>query len=191
MLFRSRYLNEFVEREWARSIRENTMISVIMVDLDFFKAVNDHYGHATGDDYLRAVAQVLQQHAARASDLAARYGGEEFVCLLPDTDVLGAVSLAERIRKAVMQCGIPHAASRAASVVTVSIGVVSCVCHDSILPEQIVQRADEQLYLAKNEGRNCVKFSADGAGLRVQRHAGSRWGLKVVWNEEYSSGFSQ
>ena len=183
-----RHFDAMLAYERNRHIRSGATLSLIMLDIDFFKSFNDTYGHVKGDECLQAVAQTVSQCLNRPTDLAARYGGEEFVCLLPDTDILGALNLAESIRRTVMQRGIPHAGSQVASVVTVSIGVVSCVCHDSILPEQIVQRADEQLYLAKNEGRNCVKFSADGAGLRVQRHAGSRWGLKVVWNEEYSSG---
>ena len=183
-----RHFDAMLAYERNRHIRSGATLSLIMLDIDFFKSFNDTYGHVKGDECLQAVAQTVAQCLNRPTDLAARYGGEEFVCLLPDTDILGALNLAESIRRAVMQCAIPHAGSQVASVVTVSIGLVSCVCHDSILPEQIVQRADEQLYLAKNEGRNCVKFSADGEGLHVQRHVGSRWGLKVVWNREYSSG---
>jgi len=87
-----------------------------------------------------------------------------------------------------MQCGIPHAASQAARVVTVSVGVVSCTCQESTTPELIVQRADEQLYLAKHEGRNCVKFRSDEDGMYAQMHNGNSLGLKVLWNSEYASG---
>ena len=183
-----RHFDAMLAYERNRHIRSGATLSLIMLDIDFFKSFNDTYGHVKGDECLQTVAQTVAHCLNRPTDMAARYGGEEFVCLLPDTDILGALNLAESIRRAVMQCGILHAGSQVASVVTVSIGVVSCACHDSILPEQIVQRADEQLYLAKNEGRNCVKFSADGDALHVQHHAGSRWGLKVVWNKEYSSG---
>ena len=183
-----RHFDTMLAYERNRHIRSGATLSLIMLDIDFFKNFNDTYGHVKGDECLQIVAQAVAQCLKRPTDLAARYGGEEFVCLLPDTDVLGALSIAESIRRAVMQCGIPHAGSQAASVVTVSIGVVSCVCLESTLPEQIVHRADEQLYLAKYEGRNCVRISADGDDLHVQHDAGSSWGLKVVWNRAYSSG---
>ena len=183
-----RHFDTMLAYERNRHIRSGATLSLIMLDIDFFKNFNDTYGHVKGDECLQIVAQAVAQCLKRPTDLAARYGGEEFVCLLPDTDVLGALSIAESIRRAVMLCGIPHAASQAASVVTVSVGVASCVCLDSTPPEQIVHRADEQLYLAKYEGRNCVRFSADGDGLHVQHDASSSWGLKVVWNRAYSSG---
>lgn len=186
-----RHFDTMLAYERSRHIRSGATLSLIMLDIDFFKSFNDTYGHVKGDECLQIVAQTVAQCLKRPTDLAARYGGEEFVCLLPDTDVLGALSLAESIRRAVLQCGIPHAGSPVASVVTVSIGVVSCLCGESTTPEQVVQRADEQLYLAKHEGRNCVKFSADGADLHVQHCGGSSWGLKVVWNREYSSGSTE
>ena len=183
-----RHFDAMLAYERNRHIRSGATLSLIMLDIDFFKNFNDTYGHVKGDECLQIVAQTVAQCLNRPTDLAARYGGEEFVCLLPDTDVLGAVSLAESIRRAVMQRGIPHADSQVASVVTVSIGVVSCLCEESTTPEQVVQRADEQLYQAKHEGRNCVKFSADGDNLHVQSNADNCWGLKVVWNREYLSG---
>jgi len=183
-----RHFDAMLAYERNRHIRSGATLSLIMLDIDFFKNYNDTYGHVKGDECLQAVAQTVAQCLNRPTDMAARYGGEEFVCLLPDTGILGAVSLAERIRKAVMQCGIPHAASQVASVVTVSVGVVSCICQESITPELIVQRADEQLYLAKHEGRNCVKFRSDDDGMYAQMHNGNSWGLKVLWNSEYASG---
>ena len=183
-----RHFDAMLAYERNRHIRSGATLSLIMLDIDSFKNYNDTYGHVKGDECLQAVAQTVAQCLNRPTDLAARYGGEEFVCLLPDTDIIGAVSLAERIRRAVMQRGIPHAASQAASVVTVSVGVVSCICQESITPELIVQRADEQLYLAKHEGRNCVKFQTDDSGLYAQMRNGNSWGLKVLWNSEYASG---
>ena len=183
-----RHFDAMLAYECNRHIRSGATLSLIMLDIDFFKNYNDTYGHVKGDECLQVVAQAVAQCLNRPTDMAARYGGEEFVCLLPDTDVLGAVSLAERIRKAVMQCGIPHAASQVAKVVTVSVGVVSCICQGGTTPELIVQRADEQLYLAKHEGRNCVKFQADDSGLYAQMRNGNSWGLKVLWNSEYASG---
>ena len=183
-----RHFDTMLAYECNRHVRSGATLSLIMLDIDFFKSFNDTYGHVKGDECLQAVAQTVAQCLNRPTDLAARYGGEEFVCLLPDTDVLGAVSLAESIRRAVMQRAIAHAGSQIAEVVTVSIGVVSCACKQSTRPEQVVQRADELLYQAKHEGRNCVKFYADGDELHFRHSAGSNWGLKVVWNKEYSSG---
>ena len=183
-----RHFDSMLAYECNRHARSGATLSLIMLDIDFFKSFNDTYGHVKGDECLQIVAQTVAQCLNRPTDLVARYGGEEFVCLLPDTDVLGAVSLAESIRRAVMQRAIAHAGSQIADVVTVSIGVVSCICQQSTRPEQVVQRADELLYQAKHEGRNCVKFYADGDELHFHHSAGSNWGLKVVWNKEYSSG---
>ena len=183
-----RHFDAMLAYERNRHIRSGATLSLIMLDIDFFKNYNDTYGHVKGDECLQAVARAVAQCLNRPTDMAARYGGEEFVCLLPDTDILGAVSLAERIRKAVMQCGIPHAASQVASVVTVSVGVVSCICKEYTTPELIVQSADEQLYLAKHEGRNCVKFRSDDDGMYAQMHNGNSLGLEVLWNSEYASG---
>ena len=183
-----RHFDAMLAYECNRHIRSGATLSLIMLDIDFFKSFNDTYGHVQGDECLQIVAQTVAQCLNRPTDLAARYGGEEFVCLLPETDILGTVSLAESIRKAVMQRGIPHAGSQVASVVTVSIGVVSCTCDASTTPEQIVQRADEQLYQAKHDGRNCVKFMSDGEGMYIQCNSGTSWGLKVVWDKACSSG---
>ena len=152
---RRRY-DQVLAQEYARCQRSGSPLSLLMLDLDFFKAVNDHYGHATGDDYLCAVAQVLQQHAARASDLAARYGGEEFVCLLPDTPLAQAVQIAEAIRAAVAALGLAHAQSPYGHV-TASIGVATLGPQTSNA-QALQAQADAQLYLAKTQGRNQVAY---------------------------------
>lgn len=152
---RRRY-DQVLAQECARCQRSGSPLSLLMLDLDFFKAVNDHYGHATGDDYLCAVAQVLQQHAARASDLAARYGGEEFVCLLPDTPLAQAVQIAEAIRAAVAALGLAHAQSPYGHV-TASIGVATLGPQTSSA-QALQAQADAQLYLAKTQGRNQVAY---------------------------------
>lgn len=152
-----RLYDHTLAQEYARCQRSGSPLSLLMLDLDLFKAVNDHYGHSTGDDYLRAVAQVLQQHVARASDLAARYGGEEFVCLLPDTPVAQAVQLAESLRAAVAALELPHAESPYGHV-SVSIGVATL--GPQITSAQALQaHADSQLYIAKALGRNQVAHS--------------------------------
>ena len=152
---RRRY-DQVLAQEYARCQRSGSPLSLLMLDLDFFKAVNDHYGHATGDDYLCAVAQVLQQHAARASDLAARYGGEEFVCLLPDTPLAQAVQIAEAIRAAVAALGLAHAQSPYGHV-TASIGVAT-LGPQTTSAQALQAQADAQLYLAKTRGRNQVAY---------------------------------
>ena len=151
-----RYLNEFVEREWARSIRENTMISVIMVDLDFFKAYNDNYGHLAGDECLKQVARQMKSNIKRPADLVARYGGEEFAIILPNTDVEGAEVIAEACRKSVEDLAIVHGASAVSSFVTVSLGVAGSREAQCRAATDLFARADSALYKAKQLGRNRV-----------------------------------
>lgn len=139
-------------REHARHQRTGAPLSLVMVDIDHFKCVNDHYGHAVGDDYLRAVARVLQTSAARPTDLTARYGGEEFVCLLPDTGAREAQNVAERIRQAVAQLQLPNAAAPA-PMLTLSLGIATQVGGKADAM-QLVERADEALYAAKHAGRD-------------------------------------
>ena len=151
-----RYLNEFVEREWARSIRENTMISVIMVDLDFFKAYNDNYGHLAGDECLKQVARQMKSNIKRPADLVARYGGEEFAIILPNTDVEGAEVIAEACRKSVEDLAIVHGASAVSSFVTVSLGVACSREAQCRAATDLFAEADSALYKAKQLGRNRV-----------------------------------
>ena len=142
-------------REHARHQRHGGALSVLMADLDRFKCVNDHYGHATGDECMRAVAQVLTQTTARATDIVARYGGEEFVCLLPDTGHDDAVALAERIREAVAQLSLPNALTETGHL-TISIGIATLESGPATAQE-LLEQADAQLYAAKNQGRNQVQ----------------------------------
>lgn len=141
-------------REHARQQRTGSPLSLLMTDLDHFKHVNDHYGHAVGDDYLRAVARVLQTSVARATDVAARYGGEEFVCLLPDTSAEDAFMLAERIRRGVADLQLPNAQAEPPHL-TVSIGVATLESGNGSAADLLAQ-ADEQLYAAKRAGRDRV-----------------------------------
>lgn len=151
-----RHFDRTLARDWERSRRDGTPLAFIMLDLDRFKDFNDRYGHMAGDDCLRAVADAISDTVSRGGDFAARYGGEEFVVLLPDTDARGASLIAERIRDAVAERGIPHASSRA-GVVTLSAGVAS-VTPDAQVPssQSLVDAADEALYEAKDRGRNRV-----------------------------------
>ena len=127
-----------------------------MVDIDFFKAYNDNYGHVEGDNCLAAVGRAIQQAVGRQQDLAARYGGEEFGCILPNTDHAAALSVAANIKNAITSLRLPHGYSGVADHVTASLGVATVVCDGTISPRQIVNMADERLYQAKGNGRNQV-----------------------------------
>ena len=150
-----RRLDEALAREHGRWQRTASPLSLLMIDLDHFKRVNDHYGHATGDDYLRAVAQVLARAAARPTDVAARYGGEEFVCLLPDTAPQEAAAVATRIHVGVAALALPNAHARP-PFLTVSIGVATLAggTHDA---QDLLEAADAQLYAAKSGGRDQIR----------------------------------
>ncbi len=172
-VFNRRHFDERLEAEWGRAVRGGTALSVIMLDVDFFKRYNDRYGHQAGDDCLRQIAAVLKSGLRRSADLVARYGGEEFVCLLPDTDLTGAMSLAQRLGQEVFARRIEHADSSAAAVVTVSLGVCSRRSGDSGSAAALLREADAQLYLAKTRGRHqaCGVEPASPAEPRgVQTH---------------------
>jgi len=151
-----RYFEETLDREWQRASREDRSMSVVLVDLDRFKELNDHLGHQQGDDCLRQVAAALQASLSRPGDLLARYGGEEFIALLPDTQIEGAVAIAERMRQRVQAAGIAHGYSDVADVVTISAGAASRVPTPGTTPGELVGMADRALYRAKSEGRNRV-----------------------------------
>ena len=142
--------------EWRRARRMGQTVSVAMVDVDFFKQYNDHYGHTMGDRALRAVAQVLHQGMRRPGDLAARYGGEEFALLITEAEPQNAVALAQTFCDKVRALGIAHAASSVAPMLTVSIGVGSLAAGRGQFAQTLVEDADRRLYRAKAEGRNRV-----------------------------------
>ena len=149
-----RYFDERLTLAFADYQRSSSALSVMMVDIDFFKSINDHYGHSEGDVYLQKIAAVLMIKMARVNDLAARYGGEEFVCLLPNTHFSGALEVAEKIRQAVIMLNL-HNADPQPKPVTVSIGVAT-LCIAECSPQQLIEQADIQLYNAKHGGRNRV-----------------------------------
>ncbi len=156
-----RHFEEALQREIARAARSGKPLSLIMLDVDYFKKYNDHYGHVAGDNCLQQIAAVLPVSLDRPSDFPARYGGEEFIVLLPETSGHGAFQVAERIRSSVCALDIEHAGSPA-GVVTVSLGVCTArVDADSLpAPEALVEQADCQLYEAKRLGRNRVSIAA-------------------------------
>ena len=151
-----RYFDEYLEIEWSRALRDQSELSLLMIDVDYFKAYNDQHGHVAGDDVLRRVGESLRNSCTRATDLAARYGGEEFAVIMPGTAAGGARLQAEKIRRAVEALGIPHDLPTPGSPISVSIGIATIrpsLEHD---PLSLVIKADEGLYLAKHSGRNQV-----------------------------------
>ncbi len=144
-----------LEEEWNRSLRTKRPVSLLMVDIDYFKKYNDTYGHLSGDDCLRTIGLILKNVAHRAIDLPARYGGEEFAVVLPETDKQGAYAIAELIHDQVAQREIPHETSDISQFLTVSIGLATLREAKKIeSPIELIKLADEQLYKAKHEGRN-------------------------------------
>lgn len=148
-----RRFDDVLATEMKRAVRNRKPLGLIMIDVDFFKRYNDHYGHGAGDKCLRKVALTLAEAVDRPGDFVARYGGEEFVALLPETDHEGTRLIAERFRERVEAQRIPHELSAASPWVTVSIGFVSEVPSDD-RPQSLLEAADQALYRAKQQGRN-------------------------------------
>lgn len=145
--------------EWQRCERNRHPLTLIMIDIDYFKLYNDRYGHLAGDDCLKKVARTLSQASGRAADFAARYGGEEFAVILPDTDEKGGQAVAEKIMADIKALEIPHETSLVKKYVSVSMGVASMVPIATLAPMHIVDSADRLLYRAKKQGRNQYAFS--------------------------------
>lgn len=151
-----RHFDEVFEQEWRRAERSKYPVALAMIDIDCFKQFNDNYGHTAGDDCLSAVAKVLAGVSNRAGDFVARYGGEEFVFIWPNCEISKAAGMAEKARLAVEALQIKHEFSSASDVVTVSIGVASFVPKQEQSKKELIDCADERLYLAKQAGRNMV-----------------------------------
>src|SRR5690554_273877 len=149
-----RYFDNSLDKAWRSCQRENAPLTVIMLDVDFFKPYNDFYGHQQGDQALRELAQIIAEQAVRPQDLVARYGGEEFVVLLPWVGEAAAGQLAERILQAVRERQLPHEKSSCAHYLTISAGVATCVPAVQAHPASLVAAADAALYQAKREGRD-------------------------------------
>ena len=149
-----RHFDQKLQQEWLRMQRLQLPLSLILCDVDYFKLYNDYYGHLAGDDCLIQVAQTLYQSVKRAADLVSRYGGEEFAIILPYTDTEGAVSVAERIRKGVLEQQIPHSDSKINQIVTVSLGISTIIPTPTHSPQFLIKLADDALYQAKQNGRN-------------------------------------
>lgn len=151
-----RMFDQALDKRWRQCARERQPFSLLMLDVDYFKRYNDTYGHQLGDDCLRAVASCIGRQLHRPLDLAARYGGEEFACLLPGTEVAGATAEAEAILQAVRTLALEHGASDAAAVITLSVGVATCMPTANSDPALLLRAADIELYRAKASGRNRV-----------------------------------
>jgi len=156
-----RLFDKTIKKELKRAKREYDPLSLIMIDIDNFKAYNDTYGHQQGDQCLKEVASVLTKNTKRAADFAARYGGEEFAVILPDTAKEGAIKIAEDIRKEIMELELEHKNSNTAEYVTVSLGV-SSICTEKEIDQQLVNsfidKSDQALYQAKENGKNQVVY---------------------------------
>lgn len=155
-LHNRRFYDQKILAEYRRSKRNLTPLSLIILDIDHFKNVNDRYGHLAGDKCLSWTGQIIKQNLKRSTDLACRYGGEEFVLILPDTDQVGALALAESIRKLVKEFEFVY--QKQQLPLTISCGVTTYLQQDNITPKEIFLAADKALYAAKNAGRNQVKF---------------------------------
>ncbi|MFZ5774210.1 MAG: diguanylate cyclase [Thermodesulfobacteriota bacterium] len=152
--YNRRFFDEVLVREWRRAIRSEDFLSVILMDIDQFRAFNDNYGHNAGDDCLRLIAHALEEVAKRAADLVARYGGEEFGCILPGTNRAGVLRVAERFRKSVEELAIPHAYSCVADHVTISLGAACVIPSPDAAPKILLEGAEMNLSLAKKAGCN-------------------------------------
>jgi diguanylate cyclase (GGDEF)-like protein len=149
-----RYFDERLASEWGRAERSSSALGVVLIDVDHFKRYNDCYGHQAGDDCLRQVAATLRATLKRPGDIVARYGGEEFACLLPETELSGALALAQDMGDQVRRLAIAHAASAVGPVVTVSLGASSQMPGTAGTAQTLVLQADAQLYAAKAQGRD-------------------------------------
>ncbi|WP_169333558.1 diguanylate cyclase [Leeia oryzae] len=156
-----RLFDESLLQAWNQCLQNHEPLSIIMVDVDHFKAFNDYYGHQAGDECLKALAKALLTGAVRQDDVVARYGGEEFVVILPQVDLPGALRIAQRMQSHVNHLAIPHAASSVASHVTISAGVTTAIPVPGENPLRLVTESDAYLYMAKGKGRNSI-FSKDG-----------------------------
>jgi diguanylate cyclase (GGDEF)-like protein len=158
-----RAFDELLGREWIGHARRSSHLALILLDIDFFKLYNDSYGHLEGDDALRKVALCISDALHREVDTVARYGGEEFAIVLPDTNLDGALKIAERVKEAIYELNVPHRASPVSDRLTFSCGVAETIPSDALKPEDLVALADRALYSAKEAGRNKVVVSSIGA----------------------------
>lgn len=153
-----RRFDEHLKKQWQIMAERQWPIALILADIDYFKQYNDTYGHLLGDSCLKYVAQALQSSIRHTHDLVARYGGEEFAVILPETDLSGAIAIANRIQAQVESLQLPHASSSVSHYITLSMGAVSLVPSLDQSPQTLVAAADQLLYAAKQAGRNQIAY---------------------------------
>jgi diguanylate cyclase (GGDEF)-like protein len=159
-----RCLDKCLQTEWDRAVRTRQSLSLILVDIDYFKQMNDSRGHGAGDDAMRLLAGCLREVAKRSTDLAARYGGDEFVLVLPDTSTEGALNIAQQIQKMVQELDILNPRSHVSTSMTVSQGVAVAVPDRKGTCNGLVLEADRALYRAKQSGRNRIMLWDPSSG---------------------------
>ena len=157
-----RRFDEYITQEWSRCAREREYLSLLLCDVDYFKAYNDNYGHQAGDSCLYEVAKAIERSVKRAADVAFRYGGEEFAIVLPHTEGQGAIRVAEEIAFLIKELKIPHVASEIGNIITLSIGISSVVPNTRTSPHILISATDDALYEAKSKGRNCLIYKPLG-----------------------------
>jgi len=155
-----RRFDEFLNMEWRRNLRNQTSLSIVLMDLDFFAAFNDCYGSLAGDEALQRIARTLSDIIRRPGDLFAWYGRGRFACVLPETDTVGAVSVAEHLRAEVFSLSIPNESSPIAKVLTASLGIGTGVPMNGAEPEDLLTVAERHLFSAKRAGRNRAVFGS-------------------------------
>ncbi len=155
-----RLMDETLNREWMRALRDGTSLSVLLIDVDHFKLYNDLYGHLAGDSCLQMIANAIQASLRRPPDLLARFGGEEFVIILPNTPPAGAEMMSHKVLRAVADCSIPHSGSPYGTV-TVSMGCASATASMEGSPKDLLKAADDAMYRAKTNGRNQIQLASD------------------------------
>lgn len=169
-----RYFSEALEAEWKRALRKQECVAILMLDLDYFKAINDAHGHLYGDDCLIQIAQALRQELQRSLDVIARYGGEEFIVLLPDTSLEGAGTVAAGLQNAVAKLNIVNKVSPHDGKLTVSIGIAAASPSLALSRGELIARADRALYRAKREGRNRICWDEDVVTRELPENAGQK-----------------
>lgn len=151
-----RNFDNYLQQEWNRAIQEQHPLTLILCDVDYFKAYNDTYGHQAGDECLRQLARVISCATTDINDLVARYGGEEFAVILPNKDIALGMVVAENMLMSVRKLQLPHAKSSICPYVSLSIGIASIIPTQETLPETLIKQSDSALYTAKSQGRNQI-----------------------------------
>lgn len=183
-LYNRRYFDNILRKEFYRLKRTGEPLSLIMIDIDYFKNYNDTYGHLEGDNCLKLVSTSIRKKVTRTTDIVARYGGEEFVVVLPMTNETGALKIAENIRQEVENLNLPNSSSKISDVLTISLGVTTALRMIAESPNQIIHLADDALYKAKENGRNRVEKSV----LKYIKDSDKLNFSELIWNKSDESG---